>query len=302
MSKLVTWKEVYDFLVATEQVTNGDPFPSKWFPVAPELRNGAPIPAVDNYRPINSEFPNCPAAYVIKNDDTGEAYIGSTKRLNKRKINHLCDLNNNRHGNAKLQLAFNGNANLLLGYQEVDSKEEALRIEQRLLDANKDHDLLMNYRLKAISNFSVRTYSAEDRAKLSERSKSKWTKERRDETVARMGSRVISDETRAKLSASAKIRASTDEYKASVSAVHKGKKISQESIDKMIVSKKAWSQSDEGKRVIANTNRILRERAKRPEVKARYREMQKLGLIAKKRNQQVSALSAAKMDITEVLS
>lgn len=45
--------------------------------------------------------------YMIKNMINGKFYIGSSKHLHNRKIQHLRDLRNNKHCNLKLQYAYN---------------------------------------------------------------------------------------------------------------------------------------------------------------------------------------------------
>lgn len=58
-----------------------------------------------NYPPLNVDK-NC-GIYRIKNMRNGKCYIGSSKNLKDRKQNHFKELRGDRHGNSKLQNAFN---------------------------------------------------------------------------------------------------------------------------------------------------------------------------------------------------
>ena len=80
--------------------------------------------------------------YVIENLINKKYYIGSSKDLGRRKIQHLSDLRNNRHGNIYLQNSFNkyGEENFkfdILEYCEVDRRVPR---EQKWLDMFNDEN------------------------------------------------------------------------------------------------------------------------------------------------------------------
>lgn len=75
-----------------------------------------------------------PAAYVLKQDVTDKLYVGSTENLHKRINAHRNYLQNGIHRNRNLQEAFDEDSRFSLSFTETKTKEEALVIEQKMLD------------------------------------------------------------------------------------------------------------------------------------------------------------------------
>lgn len=94
-------------------------------------------------------FPKTPGVYEIRNVLSGRRYIGSSSTGLRRRIDaHKFCLRHNKHGNIRLQRAWNRDGEaafqfILLAQLE---KDEALPAEQRLLDeANASGEVLYNF-------------------------------------------------------------------------------------------------------------------------------------------------------------
>lgn len=142
-------------------------------------------------------------------------YQGSTNNINKRIRDHKNNLKKGKHSNAKMQAVWNK-------YQSfehqilVECDEVAVRIyEQDYIDANWGDPKYLNLAEKVglLPDNKGRKFSDEHRAKLSAAAKGhsrtkgipQSEEHKRKKAEARKGS-VVSDETKAKISASLKAR------------------------------------------------------------------------------------------------
>src|ERR1700741_641563 len=81
---------------------------------------------------VNNDMSNVAYIYGIKNCLNNKLYIGSTKRLDKRKYEHFRQLKNGKHKNSHLQRSYNENGKdvfhfyLIEECQDIDRKEKEL--------------------------------------------------------------------------------------------------------------------------------------------------------------------------------
>ena len=82
---------------------------------------------------------NCPAIYKIKNVINNKFYIGSSKKVNTRLINHFSSLAKNTHRNKHLQSSYNkyGKDNFKFEILEECDLKDLLNKEQYYLDTLK---------------------------------------------------------------------------------------------------------------------------------------------------------------------
>lgn len=85
-----------------------------------------------------------PAVYVLTHQKTGMAYVGSTHNLYTRVNQHKNRLKDGTHRNSNLQRAYDDDPRFDLGFIKAASKEEALDLEQYLLDNGHSQGRLFN--------------------------------------------------------------------------------------------------------------------------------------------------------------
>lgn len=109
------------------------------------------------------------AAYLIESSDSGEFYVGSTGHLVNRLKSHTSNLARNKHPNFGLQKIFNEKerSNLTVYIKETKDREEALDIEQLLLDRFKGTPKILNVAFDARRGGAGRPMTESNRAKLS---------------------------------------------------------------------------------------------------------------------------------------
>ena len=133
-----------------------------------------------------------PATYLIIDNTTNQAYVGSSQNVRRRIYKHNDCLKNNNHPNENLQQAFNAGHKLEVIVTETESKDTALDLEQSILDECFDSGMLLNIAKDArYSNKGI----------------------------------IPSQETRDKISKSNKGRIFTDEHKQKLHDAHIGKNI-----------------------------------------------------------------------------
>lgn len=128
---------------------------------------------------------NLCGVYQIKNDITGDLYIGSSHKIRNRVLYHFSRLRSNKHNNPYLQKAYNkyGPYSFSASILEICEKGSLLETEQRWLD-----EISPAYNLVLVvgSNFMFgRHHSEETKRKIGEKTKSRVTKEFIDAFVAR---------------------------------------------------------------------------------------------------------------------
>lgn len=85
-----------------------------------------------------------PGAYALTQENTGLTYIGSTGNIYARICSHYGRLRAGDHRNSNLQEAFNVDPRFNLSICETETREEALEIEQALLDKHHGSALNLN--------------------------------------------------------------------------------------------------------------------------------------------------------------
>lgn len=157
--------------------------------------------------------------YFIQNLITENVYVGSSVDVYRRMKAHKIQLQNNRHGNIKLQRAFNkhGEENFqFFCIEKVTDLESLISREQYWIDYMKSCKEGYNCRPKAESNRG-RIVSEETRKKLSKVNKGK----------------AISEETRKKISKFHKGRIHSIVQNKKISEAKKGHKVSEETRKKI---------------------------------------------------------------------
>lgn len=109
------------------------------------------------------------AAYAITNIETGEIYLGSTKKVVSRLDYHRYTLNLRKHHCHSFQTSFNATNS---GYFDAcvifsETRDEAYDIEQYLLDAYLNDPLLLNIAINARAPSKGIIMSQENRHKIS---------------------------------------------------------------------------------------------------------------------------------------
>ncbi len=213
--------------------------------------------------------------YLLRNKDTNEVYIGSGK-LNDRLKSHQRELENNNHGNYKLQRSFNKHPDIEFiaspinvdGLSIEENRMLALSLEQVFIDKLNGNNLLLNIAMKVdnptfgtkltdehksgISKSAKKTWEtmSEDKIrdrnnKISESQKKRWNNTSKEDRVQHMEvARLVSlntpitEETRLKLSIAGKGKIISESQKQSISLANKDKPKSSISIEKMIATRK----------------------------------------------------------------
>lgn len=92
-----------------------------------------------------------PAAYALTHKSTGLHYVGSTGDLYTRIVQHKKMLRYGKHKNGNLQKAYDEDPVFSLSFVETETKEDAVIIEQTLLDQLKPKGLLFNIAIDAVN-------------------------------------------------------------------------------------------------------------------------------------------------------
>lgn len=166
--------------------------------------------------------------YCINNETNGKMYIGSSKDVYSRLNGHRNALEKNKYYNKHLQRAFNKykssfSADILIICDENERLSEEQRIIDRLCTINKSNGY--NIAKNALSPMLGRKMSIESRSKISEGIKKAQTYE-----VRQRKSELL------------KLRWKDNEYRLKMSIIlknyHSSKIMSQETKDKISISKK----------------------------------------------------------------
>lgn len=92
---------------------------------------------------------NC--TYLLFNEQTGYYYIGSSVEAKRRLRDHFRDLKSGTHSNSKFQHAFNKDQEFEVEVVPLNSREEALQLEQLLIDEHRGDPKLLNLALDVAS-------------------------------------------------------------------------------------------------------------------------------------------------------
>lgn len=121
------------------------------------------------------------ATYIITHVDSGKFYVGSTSNLNGRINQHKFLLKNNKHFNKNLQLMYNESNEINITIEAARTREDAYILEQKIIDENKDSNLLLNISLDA--RVSKIIFTDEIRKRYSEIQKNIFTEEIRQRLI-----------------------------------------------------------------------------------------------------------------------
>lgn len=217
---------------------------------------------------ITKDIKDIPGIYMILAKDHSKGYVGSTKDLRRRGLTHNRQLREGKHYNKQLQQLYdNYKGDLKFEATPALDVEEAMRLEQLILDVNVDTPWLCNINTNAnqcgkpyvpnpetverIRQLRIgQTVSQEHRDAISETlTGRKLSPEHAAKTkVAALGrinkpehnhkiseankGRVFSEETKAKMSESAKVKVFTEGHRRNIGLASLGRKRSPESIEK----------------------------------------------------------------------
>lgn len=120
--------------------------------------------------PVTEDLPkgkgSSPGVYIIEHPGTDKAYIGSSGDLGARKRLHRSDLKLGKNSNGPLQSAYNDDPNINFLLFPTATKEEAVALEQKLLDHEMPKGKLFNIAVSATAMNKGMTLSEETRRKI----------------------------------------------------------------------------------------------------------------------------------------
>lgn len=108
----------------------------------------------------------CSAAYIFRHVSSGKIYVGSTSDLQRRKRTHERQLRNGNHHTKKFQKLFNADPNFDFSVILTRTPEEAIAIEQEIIDRYLPAGILLNSTFNAYITGLGHTVSEEHREKL----------------------------------------------------------------------------------------------------------------------------------------
>jgi group I intron endonuclease len=176
-------------------------------------------------------------------------YIGHASVLRKRRDKHLSELRRRVHKNERLQRAFDKYGECAFSFEVLLVCERSAVIlqffEQNIVD-NYGRDRLYNLCLKCVGSKLGLRQTLEQRAKIGAKNKGRKLSDRQKESVRLSNmTRIVSDETRAKMSAARKGNKNalghrqTDEHKEKVGAFFRGRKKDSEEINRRLAARRA---------------------------------------------------------------
>lgn len=206
---------------------------------------------------VPSSWPDAPGIYAISNKTSGKAYVGSALCLRQRWRTHRILLRRGAHHSIKLQRAWNKYGEAAFSFvvlEPVADESVLITREQAWFDGAYVPE--MGYNIAPVAgNCAGMKHSPETRAKMSaaqkgrklteDEIKSRRSLRHTEETKARIAAahrgKVVSPETRAKMSVIAKERVYSDETKRKMSQSKMGHAVSPETRLKMSMAAKAYA-------------------------------------------------------------
>jgi len=170
-----------------------------------------------------NSVPKTSGVYKITCTANGKIYVGSAINLQKRWAFHLWELRSNRHGNSRLQHAWNKYSESVFEFEIIElvmpwSRKDR---EQHWLDTLKPYNREVGFNVCKIAGETPSLIghfvSAESRAKMSAAAKG----------------RKQSAETIEKRMVKIRGRKLTPEHIEKVAAIHRGKKLKSEQVDNL---------------------------------------------------------------------
>jgi group I intron endonuclease len=180
---------------------------------------------------------NC-GVYILESPNG--AYIGSSKRIDRRLYEHRLFLRKGTHINPKLQSAFNKHGDLSGRVLLLCREEDLILYEQIAIDA-----LRPRYNLSQIAGRVDHTPEVRSKISASRIGKRLPEETRRKMSASRLGKKrpPMSEATKAKLRAVALNR--TPEQKAAAGNKNKGRKLSPDHIASLVATHKGKRRSEE---------------------------------------------------------
>lgn len=180
--------------------------------------------------------------YKITHRPTGKFYIGSSGNLNRRIWRHRTELEQGVHTNRKLQSTYTTWDDFTVETFLSGTLEEARQMEQQLLDRHVGTALCCNSSMSANNPFDVFERIPPDR-EISMRNLEKANEARRG--------KPLTDEHKARLSASHKGKVLSTEHKAAISKAKTGSTISSSHREALRQGSVGKTRTDEHKRIIS---------------------------------------------------
>jgi group I intron endonuclease len=162
--------------------------------------------------------------YQIRNTENNKKYIGQTKDLEKRKKQHLYNLEHNKHSNIHLQNAFNIYGENSFIFEILKTCEPFLLTFYEQNFVNENFDYLYNIRKECVKSSKGVIFSDNHKMKISK---------------AIMGNKnpfygkTHTEDIRKKISLSRKGKSLSEETKRKISEANKGKSVSEETRRKL---------------------------------------------------------------------
>lgn len=198
--------------------------------------------------------------YAIRHVASGKTYIGSSSNIASRWRQHKSGLNLKKHGNPKLQLAWNkygASAFEFVVLEVIFDESELLLAEQRAFDAHKPE---FNICRQPERNRAGVMHTPQAIQRMSEAHKGKTiSQEHREKLAAAFKGRQFSQETRRKISESKRGKKRpppTEQARANLSAGAKGKVLSKETREKLSKKHKGKVMSPESRLKMSASQRI----------------------------------------------
>lgn len=218
--------------------------------------------------------------YQITNLRNGKSYIGSAVRFNSRWRLHKTQLSEGKHHSVIMQRAWDKYGEAAFEFKKllVCAKEDLLWFEQRAIDALKPA-----YNICKTAG-SVLGYRHTPEAKSAAAKRATGNTHRRgrkepEEVCKRISAgrkgkgigRLISEETKAKISASQRGRTLSEERKEHLRQLNTGKKQSAETIEKRMQKLRGRTRSKEASAKSAEANRGLKRTSEHVHAMSRCR-------------------------------
>lgn len=173
--------------------------------------------------------------YTITNSINGKIYVGYSKNIKSRLYKHKYELRNNTHKNKYLQNAYDLNGEKFFKFETLlECNENHLASEEHYwCNILNVHNKKYGYNLRPTHPDNIQLFSEETRKKMSESAKGK----------------IISLETRERLSKAFKGRKHSEESKKKMSKSQKGRITSDETKIKLRLAKKIKPQKGHSKNI-----------------------------------------------------
>jgi group I intron endonuclease len=194
--------------------------------------------------------------YQIRNIINNKVYIGSSKNLGKRELDHFSALERGNHHNTYLQRAWNKYGRDVFKFDIIrECKEEnLLKIEQFYLDKYKYNKKNILYNTSLIAGRVE--MNEETRKKISKSNKICYSSKEQKLRMSNLHkNKIVSKETREKISKVQKGRKHLEDTKYRIGVSLKGRKFSQEIKDRMSSGRKGMKFSEEHCRNISKAKK-----------------------------------------------